>query len=923
MADTFMKLVSGAARFDKSRYTTKLGIGEEARLTPSELADLQRQKQLREEQAKRERLKAQMKKFDFFGKKTAQEKTDVGLGQKRKSVKDYDDDDLDMDDGDDQETDEDENPDLVMRPHHELRQQHDIHSSGSDVPRILHTFALMGKNYQIPSQVLVNVTMPTEIGGIFAFKTPTPVQMQVIPALLSGREVLAFAPTGSGKTLAFLLPLIANLNAPDSEQETIIHKLAQQYRSYVAAKLEYEKQQQEDHKQQASTKQGKVQAKSKAQTPALPDKTNNPGKSSVKQSEAGKGKLPAKTTSKQQQQQQQKSQPTKQQKQQKQQPASAKLKTTISVEEESEGEADDVKESKDEPELAEPEPQGPPRAPVWLPYRGLVLVPTRELASQTHMVFKALAQPLNQQAINWFEEEGHRVTGLSKKLEKGTLRGDFWRSTLLTKATSDSVQRSYRHTRNKLAEHIVTLIGDHDEEEEHVGAEESDDIDADDIETYIRQIVNTGNRRGGHHRQILITTPMLLLKLLNSLNAELPFARMVILDEVDRLFDLGLIHQVDESLSKCVHPRVQRCLCSATVNQTVESLARSILREPVRVVVGSRNMAQTLVKQSLVYVANQDGKYFAMRNLIAKGLNVPMIIFVQTKLRAAQLYRELQAEPIRPGIMHADLTAEEREKVVTDFRTGKIWVLITTDVMARGIDFKHVNCVLNYDFPTSTDAYIHRIGRTGRAGREGEAITFVADEDKPLLPLIAKLVKQSEEAQFSVKREIRREVSEKRKREAEARKQYAAHVSGAEVPIDDEDHVDYEDADDTLEGDIDEDREEESGVDQDEDYELEDAEPGEEEPEQDDEENFEEEEEFKSTIPDWMLQLPKPSIKRLKALREKPPEREDINPLLDHDPQYRDKIAVRRRKLNATMRILREPNKKRGKKGGQKRVKQE
>jgi len=108
---------------------------------------------------------------------------------------------------------------------------------------------------------------------------------------------------------------------------------------------------------------------------------------------------------------------------------------------------------------------------------------------------------------------------------------------------------------------------------------------------------------------------------------------------------------------------------------------------------------------------------------------------------------ELKFEPIRPAVIHSDMKANERINVMNDFRSGKVWVLICTDLMARGIDFKHVNCVINYDFPQSVASYIHRIGRTGRAGRKGEAVTFVTDDDKVLLHEIAHIVRDSAIAQ--------------------------------------------------------------------------------------------------------------------------------------------------------------------------------
>ena len=120
-----------------------------------------------------------------------------------------------------------------------------------------------------------------------------------------------------------------------------------------------------------------------------------------------------------------------------------------------------------------------------------------------------------------------------------------------------------------------------------------------------------------------------------------------------------------------------------------------------------------------------------------------MLIFVQSKDRAKELYRELIFEGVNVNVIHADRKKDERDEIMRDFRLGKIWVLICTDLMSRGVDFKTVNQVVNYDFPQSVVSYIHRVGRTGRAGRKGKAITLFTDDDVEFLRSIANLMKKS------------------------------------------------------------------------------------------------------------------------------------------------------------------------------------
>lgn len=142
-------------------------------------------------------------------------------------------------------------------------------------------------------------------------------------------------------------------------------------------------------------------------------------------------------------------------------------------------------------------------------------------------------------------------------------------------------------------------------------------------------------------------------------------------------------------------------------------------------------------------VGREEGKLLAMRQLIAEGLRPPVLVFLQSKERAKELFHELVYDGINVDVIHAERTQEQRDAVIRQFRSGEIWVLICTDLMARGIDFKGVNMVINYDLPQSAVSYIHRIGRTGRAGRRGLAVTFFTEADMEALRSIANVVKLS------------------------------------------------------------------------------------------------------------------------------------------------------------------------------------
>eukprot|EP00455_Lapot_gusevi_P039404 TRINITY_DN4417_c0_g1_i10.p1 TRINITY_DN4417_c0_g1~~TRINITY_DN4417_c0_g1_i10.p1 ORF type:complete len:284 (+),score=61.09 TRINITY_DN4417_c0_g1_i10:244-1095(+) len=218
---------------------------------------------------------------------------------------------------------------------------------------------------------------------------------------------------------------------------------------------------------------------------------------------------------------------------------------------------------------------------------------------------------------------------------------------------------------------------------------------------------------------------------------------MLVLDEADRLFSMGFVEQVDEILAACNNPKVVRALFSATMLPLIEAMAKSFLKDPIRITIGNRNAATDTIKQKLMFVGRDQGKILAIRQIIKAGIRPPVLIFVESVDRARELFQELIYDSINVDVIHAERTQTQRENIIKSFRSGKIWMLICTDLMARGIDFKGVSCVINYDFPQTPISYIHRIGRTGRAGRQGEAITLFTEDDAEHLRAIVNVMKAS------------------------------------------------------------------------------------------------------------------------------------------------------------------------------------
>ena len=240
---------------------------------------------------------------------------------------------------------------------------------------------------------------------------------------------------------------------------------------------------------------------------------------------------------------------------------------------------------------------------------------------------------------------------------------------------------------------------------------------------------------------ILLANPLRLGVMVKEGKIDLTQVQTLILDEADKLFDLGFTEQVDDVIAACSHKEIVRGLFSATLPETVEALARSVLRDPLRVTVGERGAAASTVDQKLLFVGRENGKLMALRQLISEGLRPPVLVFVNTKERAKELHRELMYEGVHVDSLHAAQSAAARTAAVDNFRAGKTWVLVATDLVGRGMDFAGVNTVINFDFPRSTTDYVHRVGRTGRAGRKGDAVTFFTEDDVGQLRAVANVMR--------------------------------------------------------------------------------------------------------------------------------------------------------------------------------------
>ncbi|XP_050312873.1 probable ATP-dependent RNA helicase DDX52 isoform X2 [Anthonomus grandis grandis] len=264
----------------------------------------------------------------------------------------------------------------------------------------------------------------------------------------------------------------------------------------------------------------------------------------------------------------------------------------------------------------------------------------------------------------------------------------------------------------------------------------------------VNKAISQYGPKSNQNYDILITTPNRLCYLLKQdpPGIQLGNVQWLVIDEADKLFEDGsrsFRDQLNQVLEACNNNDRKIAMFSATHTPVVAKWCVHNMPGLIRVTVGQRNAATDTVDQKLQFVGSEQGKLIALRDLIRQGITPPVLIFVQSKDRAQQLFNELIYDGIMVDVIHADRTQTQRDNVVKCFREGKIWVLICTELMARGIDFKGINLVINYDFPPSAISYVHRIGRAGRAGRRGQAVTFFTEEDTPLLRSIAYIVKES------------------------------------------------------------------------------------------------------------------------------------------------------------------------------------
>ncbi len=239
---------------------------------------------------------------------------------------------------------------------------------------------------------------------------------------------------------------------------------------------------------------------------------------------------------------------------------------------------------------------------------------------------------------------------------------------------------------------------------------------------------------------VLVATPGRLLDLMDQGFVKLKNIEYFVLDEADRMLDMGFIHDIRKIIAKLPSKR-QSLFFSATMPKNIVDLSRKILKNPKKIEVSPVSSTAETIKQYLYYTNKSNKKDLLFHILCDKKIK-HVLLFSRTKHGADRIVRNLKKQKIKSDAIHGDKAQNQRQKALTNFKAEEIRVLVATDIAARGIDIDKLKYVINYDIPNIAETYVHRIGRSGRAGEEGNAISICEPEENVYIKEIEKLIKQ-------------------------------------------------------------------------------------------------------------------------------------------------------------------------------------
>ena len=237
--------------------------------------------------------------------------------------------------------------------------------------------------------------------------------------------------------------------------------------------------------------------------------------------------------------------------------------------------------------------------------------------------------------------------------------------------------------------------------------------------------------------EILVATPGRLLDLVQQRHAKLERIEILVLDEADRMFDMGFLPDV-KRIIRAVPSVRQTMLFSATFPAEVEQLAAQSLKDPQRITMGLSRPAHTVTHA--LYPVPAHLKSALLLKLLQQTATESVLVFTRTKHRADKIARQIAHAGFRVTSLHSNRTQGQREQALRGFKSGHFPIMVATDIAARGLDVENISHVINFDMPDTADAYIHRIGRTGRAQRTGDAFTLVTDEDRDMIRALERIM---------------------------------------------------------------------------------------------------------------------------------------------------------------------------------------
>ena len=230
---------------------------------------------------------------------------------------------------------------------------------------------------------------------------------------------------------------------------------------------------------------------------------------------------------------------------------------------------------------------------------------------------------------------------------------------------------------------------------------------------------------------ILVATPGRLFDLVSQGHLKIHAIEILILDEADHMLDLGFIRDIND-LMRHLPAKRQTLFFSATINPKIKKLAYSLVSKPIRIQISPKNPVAKNIEHSVAFIEMDDKRAFLER-LIDENPESKVLVFVRTKVRAERVKKAMERVQIVADTIHSDKEQSERTATMDRFKTGEVKLLIATDISARGIDIPNVDFVVNYDLPEVPENYVHRVGRTGRGTKKGQAVSFCSTEEKDLL----------------------------------------------------------------------------------------------------------------------------------------------------------------------------------------------